>query len=1829
MLNGIFFSLFSLFVTRKEPYNNNKKQATITSSSTKTMKPSSIALVTALALLCPGTLSVDIENKDEFGSFSKKVSLGNTYKGKTIYLINDIDMSGKEFAPMGTLLDDGSPSYFQGTFDGQGHVISNLNITSPNISVGLFGIIYGGSVKNVVLDSSCSVTIKNTQHFQSYLGGLVGTVFSMIEPVTIQNCVNMAKISVIGPADILLAGGIVGHLGYDGYNIELYNCMNMGNIHTEEGDFLDLYIGGIVGYMDGKDSSFVLNCLNFGNITVSEKNNFFITMGGIVGELEDASIFNCVNMGTFFKIPDATSFCYALQSEIVGVAQGEIYSCYSPNITFNDTIKLKHYYECGAFDENYMLLNEISIGDYTGKSLISALNVYPDIFYFYELSWWLLNKNEKKVSILASSNINKTLETTSSLVLLTQVSDNYKYHFFGWYNDAGFNTPLTTYEVDKDTKVYGKYELNDNEYTLTFNTGGKLNIDSMKVKYGDVVTLPEGVAGEERIGLWEYRAGDISFGSAGQSFVMPAYDLSLYARWVKIVIRTPNELKELSDNVNMGVTCKGLTITLENDLDMEGVTMNSIGNEGHEFGGTFDGKGHTIKNLYIRSVGEVSGLFGYSVVGMTVRNLILDESCSIIEYYYPSGEVQRDIDGVFTGGIIGFCYAKENGCILENSVNMGTANFNGRVSYDQSITGGLVGIFRAMNSYCSIVNSMFLGTIQISGHYDYGYGGGIAGSVTGDLDAGQSRIENCLNGGTIVLNKVTDTTYIGGIVGGFDVNTIVQNCVNIGSFEMKNVEESNVTTGQIAGLVIKATISNCYWPSTMSIPCYGEDGEDSIIGNSTGFNANFNLDKSISTESYKGYSLISALNSYTLNSNDLSKWAGNKNRANVSFQVDGKMVLSVKSRIVLMPTFSSQGTKHFVGWYEDSEIRTIFTDNEVFKGTRLYGAWRDAKTKYTVTFINEGKTVKKIDIKHGDKVKASNVKVNKKGYRFVAWVDEYGRKADNNYIMQTRDVVLTALWVKESLSSARDLIEFSEAVGRGANCEGRIIRLNDDIDMSGIEDFVPIGTSENPFKGTFEGNGHKISNLKLNASEQYSGFIGSTLDATVRNIVLDESCSVESNYLTGYGSVGGVIGYCGTEKRQCVVVNVINFAPVTYSSESSSDTMNLGGVIGLCQGFSMGCTIVNCANYGAITKMGTTRSTWLGGVIGKCGGDYDYATCRLWTSVNYGKISHIGKTTDLGKVGIGGILGACYENTNVSACVSGGEMSIEKARVWSIGGITGYNRDLCAYIENLWFWWVDYSGNSDKNPEINEDMTTSNGDTVLEALKNYSKTRTLPKEGIGKTYRTTWIVNPNNAKIKAEINKETIATYNSTIVLLPTLRDGNKYHFHGWKDGNDDVETSEVTKDTTFTGKWKKSVDKTLVVGLAVGLTCFVVLVIVAIILSLYAVKYLRWRKKRKNLRDLLYPKIYDKDVPEDSLNKKIGFYPEFYTRYGEITMREALKTAGLKGELANKVIEDCYKKARDIEEDNKLPRGLTVDDAAVIAMYTFDFGRKDLYDYNPYRIINNALRERRGKELEKAKDLIYILMKALRKLPVVHGKDLYRGIIVDAYERPNQQAAPSGSKPYPKLSDYKKGAEITWDALSSTSPDMEVTRQFLAQKTVAGKIGILFTIKGGWGYDVQPYSLFPKESEILVEPERQFTIEAVLPSEGLVIVNLLLQKTPILFPEVFGMHDLKTSSASYIKEKVENYGYEKRLQQKQSQNFDTMFSNDADWEGKDLETFNEEEMRIEAEEEEPEMVRGFVGIDNDDDDNNNLNGGGVEMQDLGKPKGVNRDKTKPKTNSK
>ena len=106
-------------------------------------------LLVALCCCCGGGVValggvVRISDAEGLKGFSDNVNNGGTsYSGITVYLDADIDLSGVEFEPIG--IDDKS-NHFNGTFDGQGHVIYNLKMNSSSAYIGLFGYSLSGTL---------------------------------------------------------------------------------------------------------------------------------------------------------------------------------------------------------------------------------------------------------------------------------------------------------------------------------------------------------------------------------------------------------------------------------------------------------------------------------------------------------------------------------------------------------------------------------------------------------------------------------------------------------------------------------------------------------------------------------------------------------------------------------------------------------------------------------------------------------------------------------------------------------------------------------------------------------------------------------------------------------------------------------------------------------------------------------------------------------------------------------------------------------------------------------------------------------------------------------------------------------------------------------------------------------------------------------------------------------------------------------------------------------------------------------------------------------------------------------------------------------------------------------------------------------------------------------------------------------------------------------------------------------------------------------------------------------------------------------------------------
>ena len=194
-----------------------------------------------------------------------------SFKGKTIYLDNDLDLSGCQWTPIGNGSNFGR--YFAGTFDGQYHKITNLHHHSTGdelIRNGLFGVVSdGGTLKNLlVMDADIA------SNDGSLLAGILA---DWVDGGTVENCYTSGKIeNNVGDK---MVGGLIGQCTG---STQVKGCASDATVISTESDenHVDT-VGGLIGQWENSaDSSSITDCWFGGSVSC---NNIYSAVGGILG----------------------------------------------------------------------------------------------------------------------------------------------------------------------------------------------------------------------------------------------------------------------------------------------------------------------------------------------------------------------------------------------------------------------------------------------------------------------------------------------------------------------------------------------------------------------------------------------------------------------------------------------------------------------------------------------------------------------------------------------------------------------------------------------------------------------------------------------------------------------------------------------------------------------------------------------------------------------------------------------------------------------------------------------------------------------------------------------------------------------------------------------------------------------------------------------------------------------------------------------------------------------------------------------------------------------------------------------------------------------------------------------------------------------------------------------------------------------------------------------------------------------------------------------------------------------------------------------------------
>lgn len=459
--------------------------------------------------------SLSISTPEDYKSFLDSVNSGNSYSDETVYLNNDLDLGTLGVVePIGKSI--GTP--FLGTFDGQGHTISNLLVESAHNVFGMFGTSDDGStaggvtVKNVILDPTCLIhtTSQSSAKDWFFIAGIMGSCSGFTKECRIEGCVNMARVSHaegVTKSSVSI-GGIVGGGSSMSFEFVVQNCANYGDVTIDNASSIT-YIGGIAGYLySGTTHSYVKECVNYGKLANNAMPIDCLYTGGIMGFAYNRTIAqNCLAFGSHVDgvvYPQAANYVHPGGIFGVNLIEAEAHSSYWRNDTWNVTVsrdKGMLIDRCGGFGPSTLTLED-------GTTLYSALK--DSLFAsMYKVS----------IELNGGTFSNPNIVPNAFISPYANIPDPTKENktFCGWCTDPNLthHVDLSSIVLGDDVHLYAKWYR-----TISFNTDGGEGCAPINGDVGENVTLPKSSKCGYIFRGWRLPT-DESIYEGGASFLVP------------------------------------------------------------------------------------------------------------------------------------------------------------------------------------------------------------------------------------------------------------------------------------------------------------------------------------------------------------------------------------------------------------------------------------------------------------------------------------------------------------------------------------------------------------------------------------------------------------------------------------------------------------------------------------------------------------------------------------------------------------------------------------------------------------------------------------------------------------------------------------------------------------------------------------------------------------------------------------------------------------------------------------------------------------------------------------------------------------------------------------------------------------------------------------------------------------------------------------------------------------------------------------------------------------------------------------------------------------
>lgn len=1014
-------------------------------------------------------------------------------------LANDIDMTEEEFETIGQTLS----TPFVGIFDGNNHKISNLKIESDNQYVGMFGYVNGGIIKNLKLEN---VNVKGTNtSSNAYVGGLVG--YSNAKTGTISN--------------VYITGEVTSTKNYVGGLIGTNNGI-ITNVFSNTKVTGTSYIGGLAG----KNSGTISNAYVTGEVIGTGS-----YIGGLVGENYNGTITNSYAVGKVtgtsyvgglvgYRTATVSNSYWAIDTTAQATSaagEGRFFSSMLKSATF----------KTWDFETVWQIEEGATLPYLKGMAKPEAVKAtnyeYIDIEGAGLDTDPYLIKNPEQLKA-----VNKLLNAHYKLANDIDMKDE-EFEIIGQTSSTPF---IGTFDGNNHKIINLKIE-SENQYVGMFGyiSGGtikNLALENVSItgtnsssstyvgglassNYNGTITnvyVTGQVTGEgwNVGGLLGYNSGTVTNAYSTAIVSGGTYVGGLVGQNYSKSITNAYAIGTVTGRSNVGglVGYNRSGATVNNSYWAFDTTKQGISGGG--YGQFFSNmlKQATFKTWNFETVWQIEeGDTLPYLVGMAKPEAVKKENNEYVEWEGEGTEENPYL--IKTPEQLNTVYYVLNAHYkLENDIDMSDINYNIIGQTDKTpFTGTFDG-----NGY-TINNLTIESTNSCIGMFGYINGGSIK----------HLGLENV----NVKRKETYYPDYTGGLVG-YNKGTITDSHI-VGT--VSGVENVGGLVGDNNG-----TITNSYGKVTVI-------GTSNYIGGLVGVN-NGIINSSYTTGVVTGTSNVGGLVGSNNSGKTITNSYSTAKVAGTSFYRGG-LVGSNRGTITnAYATGEVQGTGNtggLVGSNNGTAVSSYWAMDTTSQATSAVGEGKffNAMLKQS-TYINwdfenvwsieEGDTLPYlVGMEKPEEVKAQN-------YEYIVWEGE--GTSENPYLIKTPKELRAINYT--SLSAH--------------------YKLANDIEMKD-EEFKIIGqTLSEPFTGTFDGNGHKISNLKIESTNQFVGMFGYIKGGTVKNLALE---NININSISSYPEIGGIVG----RVTEGIIENNSISGMITSNSVKTGNLKCIGGIVGI------------------------------------------------------------------------------------------------------------------------------------------------------------------------------------------------------------------------------------------------------------------------------------------------------------------------------------------------------------------------------------------------------------------------------------------------------------------------------------------------------------------------------------------------------------------------------------------------------------------------------------------------------------------------------------------